>query len=111
MQVATSEQNGMTILSLTGRMDATTANVFGDACKAALDGGARRIVVDLSGIEYISSAGLRVILTMLKVTRSLKGTLAFSGLQPMVSEVFRISGFNSMLPTYATTADALAALA
>ena len=111
MQVASSEQNGITILSLTGRMDATTANIFGDACQAALNGGARRIVVDLSGIEYISSAGLRVILTMLKMAKSLKGTLAFCGMQSMVSEVFRISGFSSMLPIYATTTDALAALA
>ncbi len=111
MQVAVSEQNGITVLSLTGRMDATTANIFGDACRASLDGGARRVVVDMSGVEYVSSAGLRVILTMLKATRSLKGTLAFCGLQPMVSEVFRISGFNSMLSTYATTTEALAALA
>lgn len=74
MQVAASEQNGITVLALSGRMDATTAGVFGDACRAALDGGARRIVVDLSGIEYISSAGLRVILTMLKAARALRGT-------------------------------------
>ncbi len=111
MQVAASEQNGITVLALSGRMDATTAGVFGDACRAALDGGARRIVVDLSGIEYISSAGLRVILTMLKAARALRGTLAFCGMQPMVSEVFKISGFSSMLPIYATAADALAALA
>ena len=93
MQAVISEQGCVSILALSGRMDATTASVFDEACRSLLDGGAKKIVVDLAGIEYISSAGLRVILTMVKV-----------------AEVFKISGFSSMLPIYATRDEAVSAL-
>ena len=110
MQVQTEERGGVSILALTGRMDATTANVFEEACRALLNAGAKKIVVDLGGIEYISSAGLRVILTMVKASKSAAATLAFCSMQSMVAEVFKISGFSSMLPIYATRDEAVSAL-
>ena len=73
-------------------------------------GGAKKIVVDLAGIEYISSAGLRVILTMVKASKGAVATLAFCSIQSMVAEVFKISGFSSMLPIYATRDEAVSAL-
>ena len=57
MQVVTSEQGCVSIIALTGRIDATTANVFETSCRELLDSGAKRVVVDLGGVEYISSAG------------------------------------------------------
>ena len=75
-----------------------------------MDGGAKKIVVDLAGIEYISSAGLRVILTMVKASKGAVATLAFCSMQSMVAEVFKISGFSSMLPIYATRDEAVSAL-
>lgn len=110
MQVQTEERGGVSILALTGRMDATTANIFEEACRALLNAGAKKIVVDLGGIEYISSAGLRVILTMVKASKGMAATLAFCSMQTMVAEVFRISGFSSMLPVYAARDEAVGAL-
>ena len=110
MQVQTEERGGVSILALTGRMDATTANVFEEACRALLNAGAKKIVVDLGGIAYISSAGLRVILSMVKASKGTAATLAFCSMQTMVAEVFRISGFSSMLPVYATRDEAVGAL-
>ena len=111
MQALVSERNEIRVLSLVGRMDATTADVFGEACQRLLDENIKKITVDFSGVEYISSAGLRVILTMVKASRAQKGTLAFCALQPMVAEVFKISGFSSMFPIYATQDEAVSALA
>ena len=107
MQVVTSEQGCVGIIALTGRIDATTASSFETSCRELLDSGAKKVVVDLGGVEYISSAGLRVILTMVKAAAA---TLAFCSMQSMVAEVFKISGFSSMLPIYATRDEAVSAL-
>ena len=105
MQVVTSEQGCVGIIALTGRIDATTASSFETSCRELLDS-----VVDLGGVEYISSAGLRVILTMVKASKAAAATLAFCSMQSMVAEVFKISGFSSMLPIYATRDEAVSAL-
>ena len=110
MQAVVNEKNGITVIALTGRMDATTSGVFGDACKAELDKGAKRIILDLAGIEYISSAGLRMILTMLKSAKSASAKLAFCGMQSMVRDVFKISGFTSMLSIFDTLDEAMTSI-
>ena len=109
MQVVTSEQGCVGIIALTGRIDATTASSFETSCRELLDSGAKK-VVDLGGVEYISSAGLRGILTMVKASKAAAATLAFCSMQSMVAEVFKISGFSSMLPIYATRDEAVSAL-
>ena len=85
MQVVTSEQCCVGIIALTGRIDATTASSFETSCRELLDSGAKKVVVDLGGVEYISSAGLRVILTMVKASKAAAATLA---LIPISREVF-----------------------
>ncbi|GAB1409626.1 STAS domain-containing protein [Desulfovibrionales bacterium] len=108
MHIESLEQNGIVIVKPVGSMDATTTSIFVNACEEHLNTGKGKLAVDLSGIEYISSAGLRGVLTILKASRTLGATVAFCCLQPMVAEVFRISGFTSMM----TLADSLdAALA
>ena len=110
MQVVTSEQGCVSIIALTGRIDATTASSFETSSRELLDSGAKKVVVALGGVGYISSAGLRVILTMVKASKDAAGTLAFCSMQSMVAEVFKISGFSSMLPIYATRDEAVSAL-
>ena len=110
MEIRTTEQDGTAILALCGRMDATTTPEFEAAAKAVLAAGTARIIVDMTDLEYISSAGLRGILGLVKAVKGASGKLAFCGLQQMVAEVFRISGFNAMLVVRATREDALAAL-
>ena len=104
MQVVTSEQGCVGIIALTGRIDATTASSFETSCRELLDSGAKKVVVDLGGV------GLRVILTMVKASKAAAATLAFCSMQSMVAEVFKISGFSSMLPIYATRDEAVSAL-
>ncbi len=110
MQVFVEEKNGVTVISLEGRMDATTSGTFEDACKKVISSGIKLIVVDMNQVEYISSAGLRSILTMLKLGKEQPITLVFCALSSMVGEVFRISGFTSVLSIYPTQKDALEAL-
>jgi anti-sigma B factor antagonist len=111
MEVIVTEQDGIAIVELAGRMDATTTPEFENATRTLLEAGKQRLLIDMSRLEYISSAGLRGILGLVKALKVCTGKLAFCSLQPMTAEVFRISGFNAMLTVRDSRQEALAALA
>lgn len=111
MEVIVTEQDGIAIVELAGCMDATTTPEFDNATRALLETGKQRLLIDMSRLEYISSAGLRGILGLVKALKACAGKLAFCSLQPMTAEVFRISGFNAMLTVRDSRQEALAALA
>jgi anti-anti-sigma factor len=67
-----------------------------------------RVVVDLSGVDYISSAGLRVMLTLAKRVRDRKGALALTGLEDAVRQVFELAGFLPLFRIEATRDAAVA---
>ena len=110
MQIDLSTQDGITILKVNGRMDATTVNEFTEECQKHIKNGSGRFIVELSGLEYISSAGLRGILTIGKSCKAAKATLAFCAMQAMVADMFKLSGFTSILTVYATLDEALAGM-
>ncbi len=91
-------------------MDATTTESFDTAAKSALEEHSS-ILVDLKDLVYISSAGLRSLLSFAKIIKGKSGRLGFCNLQPMVAEVFHISGFDRMLSVYENKEAALAAFA
>lgn len=107
MDFAWSKQGASAVLKLKGRMDAVTAPEFEKECTARMDQGERSFIVDLGGVDYISSAGLRSILSAAKKLKALQGKICFCGLKGMVQEVFSVSGFSSMFPVHATLEDAL----
>jgi anti-anti-sigma factor len=109
-------------LSLSGRLDATTAKTFQDAILARIESGSCRLVVELSQLEYISSAGLRVFALAGKRLNSVNGKLVLCGLKKTipyntlnripdpVREVFETSGFSTIFPSYGSHDDAVEAL-
>lgn len=107
MNITVTEQDNTCILALNGRMDATTVSSFEEVCKENLDKSFKKIVVDMSALEYISSAGLRGILLMEKTSKVKQIPLVFFGLQSMVYEVFKISSFLSILKICTTKEEAL----
>ncbi len=111
MEVSITEQDGTTIMELAGRMDATTTAEFENATRALLTEGKTRLLIDMARLEYISSAGLRGILGLVKALKPVSGKVAFCSLLPMTAEVFRISGFNAILTVCGSRQEALAALA
>lgn len=108
MECTGSKHGAFYLLEVTGRMDALTSQGFEDECARCLEAGDTRIVADLSGLAYISSAGLRSILSAAKKLKAAGGDLAFCGLTGIVAEVFAVSGFAKLLPLYATRDEALA---
>lgn len=103
------EQAGAAVrIGLAGRLDASTAGGVEETFLAWVGQGAKAFVFDLSGLEYISSAGLRVMLLAAKKMRSAGGKLALFGLGETVREVFEISGFHTIFAIFGSEDDALA---
>ena len=69
-----------------------------------------RVILDLSGLEYISSAGLRVLLIVAKKVQQAQGKVALCGLTPNVREIFAISGFDAIFSIQPDAAAAIAAV-
>jgi len=85
------------VVTVSGRVDHANADNFRAALwphLASCTGGGDRLVLDLSGLEYISSAGLRVLMLASRDVKSRDGRLVVCGLQPIVKEIFEISRFN-----------------
>ncbi|MEG6551088.1 STAS domain-containing protein [Desulfocurvibacter africanus] len=95
------------VLAVKGRMDVTSSPKFEKECQTWLDKGQKRMVADLSGLEYISSAGLRSILVVGKRLKASGGGLSLCGLKGMVQEVVTVSGFATIFPIHDTVDKAL----
>jgi anti-anti-sigma factor len=101
-------ESGLVVLQPVGRLESKTSPELDRKVIALLSAGERRFVVDLSETEYVSSAGLRVLL-MLAKKLAVGGRLALAGLNPQVREVFEIAGLGAVFAIHPTRAAALAA--
>lgn len=97
MTVSEKEIGNVCVLAPRGRLDGNSASDFEETLTAIIDGGKTRLVMDLAELVYISSAGLRTLLTAAKKIKTVDGQLAFCGLNDTVKEVFEISGFTAIL--------------
>lgn len=109
MQVEEVTEADVAVLCMTGRLDALTTPGVEQRLLASARSG-RPLVLDLGGMEYTSSAGLRLILKAAKEARAAGGRLALAAMRPAVREVITVSGFSSIIDTYPTRAEAVAAL-
>lgn len=109
MEIGERRDGDILILSPAGRIDNETSPAFQARLLAALIPGAA-VLVDFSGVEYVSSAGLRALMMGSKQSKAANGRLAVAALGPVVKEIFEISRFSLVVPVFDTPADALAAL-
>jgi anti-sigma B factor antagonist len=98
------------VVKVEGRIDANSAPGMEALINAPLERGVKKIVVDLSGVEYMSSAGLRVLLASLKKTRAMGGEMRLAGMQPFVKEVFDMTGFSRLFTVSPTAEEAVKSL-
>lgn len=97
MKISRHEESTHVILVLEGRLDANTVAALDREFHAAHTDGARKFVWDCRGLTYLSSAGLRSFLQALKKLDASGGALIIAGAQPLILDVFDISGFKSLL--------------
>lgn len=95
MNISKNKNNSMLSLHLEGRLDTSTAPLLENELNDSLDG-ITELVLDLEKLEYISSAGLRVILSAQKIMNK-QGEMRLTGVTEPVREVFDITGFSDIL--------------
>lgn len=88
-------QDDKLIVTVEGRLNTTTAPELEEELKGSLDG-IKDLTLDLSGLEYISSAGLRVLLSAQKIMNN-QGEMRLTGVNEVVMEVFEVTGFSDIL--------------
>ena len=107
MNIHEERNDGVLILGLEGRLDAISSKIFEEKALATIDAGETRLVIDLSRLDYVSSAGLRVFLLASKRLNPAGGKLVLCSLQEPVKEVFEIVGFYSILAIVGSRDEAL----
>ncbi|UOM32904.1 STAS domain-containing protein [Acuticoccus sp. I52.16.1] len=92
-----------------GRVDSNTAKTLQSTVIGKIQDGAHRVVMDLTHTNYISSAGLRVILMAGKQIKAASGNFVLCGMQPSVREVFEVTGFLRLFEVSDTRDEAVSA--
>jgi anti-sigma B factor antagonist len=100
MEIKDQQIDSVTVLSLTGSIDALTAPKITEFIQGHVARGNIKLVADFSGVDYTSSAGLRVLLNAIKETRAQGGDLRLTGVQPDVLKILTLSGFTNILKLF-----------
>ncbi len=97
MEIDQKNNNGIEIFSVKGSLDSNTSTEFETLIYAALENGQRKLILNLENLDYISSAGIRVMLKTTKDLKRMEGNIVLCALQDYVKEVFEIAGFDGYL--------------
>lgn len=110
MQIHESRENEILILGPVGHLDTRTQSDFEKVVLEKLQAGERRFIIDMVEVEYLASAGLRVLLMLAKKLKSTEGQLVIAGMNEHVLEVFNVAGFSTFFAIQDTKDEALATL-
>ena len=109
MNIKETKKEKAYVLHIEGRLDSNTSNVFEERVMNILHNGEKNILIDFSKVDYISSAGLRVVLMAAKKTMPAGGKVVLFSLSDNVKEVFDMAGFSSIFSIYENQEEALKA--
>ncbi len=98
MEINQKEENGIVFLAFKGRLDGTSAPEAEETINTIFKGERNRLLFDFECLEYLSSAGLRVILGAAKEMKRRDGKFVLCALNSYVKEVFEVSGFGAIIP-------------
>lgn len=108
MEITTKPLKRVDLVTVSGRIDSATAPELERALKAITDGQRFRIVVDMGGMTYISSAGLRTLIAALKrCKRWNRGDLRLANMPPRIVEVFELAGLTPLFKVYLDAVEAV----
>ncbi len=97
MEIHNVEYKHCDLIEVSGRIDSSTAPELAEAIKKIMDAGRFKIVIDMSKLEFISSAGLRVLIATQKNCRRYnRGELVFAGISKYIMDVFELAGFTPL---------------
>lgn len=107
MNITTEKINNYTVLNIDGRIDTSNFSAFEKEIDQLFHDGVKNLIFNCSGLNYISSSGLRVFLVAQKKTILLKGKLHLCNMQSSIKEIFAISGFSNIFNIFDTLEEAL----
>jgi anti-anti-sigma factor len=107
MEINELKTENCVVVSIAGRLDTTNYTILDKKLMDMIDDHQARILVECSGMDYISSSGLRILLMALKKTNAVKGKFALCSLQENIHEIFEISGFTSIFDIFPSREEAL----
>jgi anti-sigma B factor antagonist len=107
MEITTKDLNEVKVVQFQGHLDSNTSQEAENCLKDLLDQQANKILVDFEKLDYISSAGLRVLLSTAKQLKTNDGKLRLCNLNETVQEIFDMSGFSTILQVFKTESQAL----
>ena len=107
MEIIETKQDDFLIFKLIGRLDSKTSPDFEKKIFDAIEEGSNNMIVDFEELDYISSAGLRVVLKATKNLKRSEGRFVLCSMKDYVKEVFEISGFDTFLPIVSSMEEAL----
>lgn len=108
-EMAEERSGDVLVLLPVGRIDSVNARPFESAVMGCISAGERHVVVDFRRLDFISSSGLRVLLLAAKALKAAKGTLVLCTMKNHIEELFRINGFDRIIPIKQSRVAALAA--
>lgn len=106
MEITDSKKGDFLVINLAGRLDTSNYGELEKKLLGFIESGEKHMVVDCSGLVYISSSGLRVLLMALKKITALSGKFLLCSLQDNIREIFEIAGFTSIFKVYDNLAEA-----
>ena len=107
LDIHVSAEAQVMIVTVQGRVDSSTAGQLGEALSGVVEEGYSQIVLDLGGVDYMSSAGLREMVATLKKVRATDGDMRIAQVGERVYEVLELSGLNTLLQFFDTSAQAV----
>jgi anti-sigma B factor antagonist len=107
IEISSIEVQGVLVLDVNGRVDSVTAIALGEQLLEAFELDKHKIVLDLDGVEYVTSAGLREIMSALKRAQASGGALRLANLSARVTEVLELTGLIDLLDVFATRDEAV----
>jgi anti-sigma B factor antagonist len=107
MNISERKEGSAMIVGFSGRLDANTSQELQDKLIKIVDNGENALVINCTQLEYVSSAGLRVFLTVLKKLTSINGKLALFGCKDSIKQIFDISGFTSLFQLFESKDEAV----
>jgi anti-anti-sigma factor len=98
------------VVTVKGRLDSGASAAFADRVGALITNGNRNLLIDFAGVDFVTSAGLRAVLILVKKVKAAGGSFALCGVRDSVREVLDITGFTGMFSIHPARDEAIAAL-
>jgi anti-anti-sigma factor len=107
MEISTRQSYDVLIVDMAGRLDSKSSGYSYDEMVAIAQGDTQQVVVNLAKLDFITSAGLRVLLMASKLLKSRGGDLKLCNPNDLVKDVLETAGFDSLLHVYASETEAV----